>query len=53
MRARRARIGDDDAVLLDILKKGCERANATAEETLERARKAAGLHFFPRSVRYR
>jgi hypothetical protein len=23
-----------------------------AEETLERARKAAGLHFFPRSVRY-
>ena len=53
MRARRARIGDDDAVLLDILKKGCERANATAEETLERARKAAGLHFFPRTVSYR
>ena len=53
MRARRARIGDDDAVLLDILKKGCERANATAEETLERARKAAGLHFFPRKISYR
>jgi len=53
MRARRARIGDDDAVLLDILKKGCERANATAEETLERARQAAGLHFFPRRISYR
>jgi tryptophanyl-tRNA synthetase len=52
MRARRERIGDDDAVLLDILKKGCARANVVAEETLERARKAAGLHFFPRSVRY-
>jgi hypothetical protein len=37
---------------LDILKKGCARANVVAEETLERARKAAGLHFFPRSVRY-
>jgi tryptophanyl-tRNA synthetase len=52
MRARRERIGDDDAVLLDILKKGCARANVVAEETLESARKAAGLHFFPRSVRY-
>lgn len=52
MRARRERIGDDDAALLDILKTGCARANVVAEETLESARKAAGLHFFPRSVRY-
>lgn len=53
MRARRARIGDDDAVLLDILKKGCARANDTAEETLERARSAAGVGFFPRTISYR
>jgi tryptophanyl-tRNA synthetase len=53
MRERRARIGDDDALVLDILKKGCARANVTAEETLERARKAAKLHFFPRVVGYR
>jgi hypothetical protein len=39
--------------MLDILKKGCQRANAVAEETLERARKAAGVHYFPRSVAYR
>jgi tryptophanyl-tRNA synthetase len=53
MRERRARIGEDDALVLDILKKGCQRANAVAEETLERARKAAGVHYFPRSVAYR
>jgi hypothetical protein len=39
--------------VLDILKKGSARANAVAEETLERARKAAGVHFFPRELRYR
>ena len=42
-----------DALVLDILKKGCARANAVAEETLEMARKAAGLHFFPRTLSYR
>jgi tryptophanyl-tRNA synthetase len=52
MRARRAAIGDDDARVLAILKDGCRRANATAEETLEIARKAAGLHFFPRKLSY-
>ena len=53
MRERRARIGEDDVLVLDILKKGCARANAVAEETLEMARKAAGLHFFPRTLSYR
>jgi tryptophanyl-tRNA synthetase len=52
MRARRATIGDDDARVLAILKDGCRRANATAEQTLEMARKAAGLHFFPRTLAY-
>jgi tryptophanyl-tRNA synthetase len=52
MRARRATIGDDDARVLAILKDGCRRANATAEQTLEMARKAAGLHFFPRTLSY-
>jgi tryptophanyl-tRNA synthetase len=52
MRARRANIGDDDAAVLTILKNGCERANATAEETLARARQAAGVGFFPRTLRY-
>jgi tryptophanyl-tRNA synthetase len=53
MRERRARIEGRDDLVLDILKHGCERANATAEATLEAARKAAGVHFFPREVRYR
>lgn len=53
MRERRARIGDDDSLVLDILRKGCERANAVAEETLEMARKATDLHFFPRQLGYR
>jgi tryptophanyl-tRNA synthetase len=52
MRARRAAIGDDDARVLAILKDGCRRANATAEQTLEMARKAAGLHFFSRTLAY-
>ncbi len=53
MRARRASIGDDDAAVLAILRDGCERANATAEETLERARNAAGVGFFPRTLGYK
>jgi tryptophanyl-tRNA synthetase len=53
MRERRARIGEDDAVVLDILRTGSARANAVAEATLETARKAAGLHFFPRTLGYR
>jgi tryptophanyl-tRNA synthetase len=51
MRERRATVGSDDQVM-DILKDGCARANATAEETLAKAREAAKLGFFPRTVRY-
>ena len=53
MRERRAALGEDDGRILEILRAGCERANAVAEKTLESARKAAGLHFFPRQLGYR
>jgi len=53
MRKRRAELEGKDDVVLDILKKGCARANETAEQTLELARQAAGLHFFPRQLTYR
>lgn len=52
MRQRRAALEGKDEVVLDILKKGCARANETAERTLEMARKAAGLSFFPRRLSY-
>lgn len=52
MRARRARLEGKDDLVLDVLKRGCARANELAETTLEMARKAAGLHFFPRRLRY-
>ncbi len=52
MRQRRAAHEGKDDVVLDVLRRGCARANALAEETLELARKAAGLHFFRRQLRY-
>ena len=53
MRKRRAQFEGRDDLILDILRKGCARANETAEATLEAARKACNLHFFPRSIGYR
>jgi tryptophanyl-tRNA synthetase len=53
MRQRRAQFEGRDDLVLEILRKGCARANDTAEATLEAARKAAHLQFFPRSVTYR
>jgi hypothetical protein len=53
MRQRRAQFEGRDDLVLDILRKGCARANDTAEATLEAARKAANLQFFQRSVTYR
>ena len=53
MRKRRAQFEGRDDLVMDILRTGCTKANATAEATLEAARKAANLHFFPRSVGYR
>ena len=53
MRQRRAKFEGRDDLILDILKKGCAKANQTAEATLEAARKACNLQFFPRSITYR
>lgn len=53
MRERRAQYEGDDSVILEILRDGCARANATAEETLALAKEAAELKFFPRELRYR
>ena len=52
MRERRAQYEGDDRKVLEILKDGCERANAIAEETLAMAKDAAHLKFFPREIRY-
>ncbi len=53
MRERRTRYEGDDRAVLDILRSGCERANAAAEETLLRVRDAAKLRFFDRDLRLR
>jgi hypothetical protein len=52
MQKRRAALEGRDDLVLDILRSGCRKANLTAEITLEAARKAAGLHFFPRTLSY-
>jgi tryptophanyl-tRNA synthetase len=53
MRERRARYEGDDGPILEILRAGCERANAVAEETLALAKEAAKLRFFDRDLRMR
>jgi tryptophanyl-tRNA synthetase len=53
MRERRAAFEGRDDVVLEILKHGCEKANRTAEQTLERAKDAARIGFFPRQLGYR
>jgi tryptophanyl-tRNA synthetase len=53
MRQRRAKFEGRDDTILDILRKGCTKANETAEATLEAARKACNLQFFPRAITYR
>lgn len=53
MRERRARYEGRDDLVLEILKAGCARANAMAEQTLERTKEAARLGFFRRSLTYR
>jgi tryptophanyl-tRNA synthetase len=50
MRQRRAQYEGDDAVIIDILRDGCRRANAVAEETLAMAKEAMRLNFFPRDL---
>ena len=50
MRDRRAEYEGNDDVVIDILLDGTRRANVLAEETLARAKDAAGLRFWDRSV---
>ena len=50
MRERRAQYEGDDDTIIDILRDGCTRANAVAEETLARVRAATQLEFFPRTL---
>ncbi|MDP6693735.1 MAG: hypothetical protein QF444_05345, partial [Phycisphaerales bacterium] len=49
MQARRAIVGDD-ATVIDIIKDGTARANATTEKTLAMAKDACNLHFFGREL---
>lgn len=51
IRARRARIEAQPDLLVDALRRGTERANVVAEETLGLAKKAMRQDFFPRSLR--
>jgi tryptophanyl-tRNA synthetase len=51
MKERRAPYEGDDDTILDILRDGCERANAIAEETLAMAKDAAHLKYFAREFR--
>ena len=51
MRERRAAHEGNDDGIMDILRAGCRRANEVAEETLARAKEAAGLKFFDRTLR--
>ncbi|MEM7228554.1 MAG: tryptophan--tRNA ligase [Planctomycetota bacterium] len=53
MKERRVMYEGDDDTIMDILKAGCTRANAMAEETLELAKDAAQLKFFSRDIAYR
>jgi tryptophanyl-tRNA synthetase len=48
IRSRRATITDGDVI--DVLKSGTARANATAEKTLWQAKQAAKFDFFPRQL---
>ncbi len=51
MRGRRRQYEGDDAAILEILRDGCTRANAVAEQTLAMAKEAASLGFFGRELR--
>ncbi len=52
MRERRAQYESNDGLILEILKDGCTKANAVAEETLAMAKDAMGIGFFPRTLQY-
>jgi len=50
MKERRAPYEGDDGTIMDILRDGCVRANAVAEETLALAKEAAHLRYFGRGL---
>lgn len=50
MRERRQALEGDESRILAILRDGCARANATAEETLALAKEACGLGYFRRRL---
>ncbi|MCA9297252.1 MAG: hypothetical protein KC983_12060, partial [Phycisphaerales bacterium] len=52
MKERRAKYEGDDDTIIDILRAGCTRANAIAEVTLDMAKAATQLRFFPRTLTY-
>ncbi len=51
MRARRAELEADPDQVLRVLRDGTRRANALAEQTLARAKRAMGLDFFDRVLK--
>ena len=51
MRARRAELETDPDRVLRVLRDGTRRANALAEQTLARAKRAMGLEFFDRVLK--
>ncbi|HWB19804.1 MAG TPA: tryptophan--tRNA ligase [Phycisphaerales bacterium] len=52
MRERRKQYEGNDAAILKIIKQGCDAAITCTEKTLTRAKEAAGMGFFPRTVSY-
>ncbi len=48
IREKRATISDDDVI--DVLKDGCRKANAVAEQTLWKAKQAVRYDFFKREI---
>ncbi|MFK7960601.1 MAG: tryptophan--tRNA ligase [Phycisphaerales bacterium] len=50
MRDRRKQYEGNDDAIIDILRDGTRRANVLAEDTLARAKEAAGLKFFDRTL---
>ncbi len=53
IRERRAKYEGQDKAILEIIRAGCAKANNTAEQTLEAAKKALRMHFGDRSFGYR
>jgi len=53
LRLRRARYEGNDKAILEIIRAGCAKANAVAEQTLAGAKQAMRMNFGDRSLGYR